>query len=282
MKNRLKSAVFTAAVTMAAAIPFSSSADSVSAATKEDVIAAARAAGFPESYVQQGANYLEGMEYTSEQYDKMVSEILGYTGRTDEAIALYLGESGGSSSDNQTEPSQPEQGSSGQAEEKQPEAGQDTAGNDASSQTPAAAADQSSQENSAQPAEEKKDIKSEFASMTPEEQKEYIKNMPQAEKNQILKNLDRETQMEIINNLIDASASLGMNVSVDSFTKDKIEYSIRDDKGDVVDISSIGVIVDDTGIDYTALYLTAAGIVFVSAAGLTLISRSLKKGDKEI
>ena len=32
--------------------------DYVSAATKEDVIAAARAAGFSESYVQLGINYL--------------------------------------------------------------------------------------------------------------------------------------------------------------------------------------------------------------------------------
>lgn len=282
MKNRLKSAVFTAAVTMAAAIAFSGSADSVSAATKEDVIAAARAAGFPESYVQQGTNYLEGTEYTSEQYDRMVSEILSYTGRTDEAIALYLGQTGDSSSDGQTEPSQDEKGTSDQTAETPSDGGQVSPAEEVSPKAPEAAADQSAPENNTKPAAEKKDIKADFAAMTPEEQKEYIKNMPQAEKNQILKNLDRETQMEIINSLIDASASLGMNVSVDSFTKDKIEYSIRDDKGGVVDISSIGVIVDDTGIDYTALYLTAAGIVLVSAAGLTLISRSLKKGDKEI
>ncbi|MBP1568136.1 MAG: hypothetical protein J6U36_05790, partial [Oscillospiraceae bacterium] len=59
----------------------------------------------------------------------------------------------------------------------------------------------------------------------------------------------------------------------------KIEYSIRDDKGSVVDISSIGVIVDDTGIDYTALYLTAAGVVLASAAGIIIMSRSAR-GEK--
>jgi hypothetical protein len=105
--------------------------------------------------------------------------------------------------------------------------------------------------------------------------------MPQSEKNQILKNLDKEKQMEIINSMIDASSALGMNVSVDSFSKDKIEYSIRDDKGGVVDISSIGVIVDDTGIDYTALYLTAAGVVLASAAGIIIMSRASRGGNSK-
>ena len=92
MKNRMKYSGIAAAAAVAL-IPFAAcNAQTVSAATEADVIAAARAAGFPETYVQQGANYLAGTEYTSEQYDKMVDALLGYTGRTDEAIKQYLGE----------------------------------------------------------------------------------------------------------------------------------------------------------------------------------------------
>ena len=274
MKNRMKYSGIAAAAAVAL-IPFAvCNAQTVSAATEADVIAAARAAGFPETYVQQGANYLAGTEYTSEQYDKMVDALLGYTGRTDEAIRQYLGEDEvpDSSSEEQAT-SGGEQASSGE----QPASEGQNVNSESEGGTGEQPASQGAAANAA-PAAEQKDEKTDFSKMTEAEKDEYIKNMSQAEKNQILKNLDKEKQMEIINSMIDASSALGMNVSVDSFSKDKIEYSIRDDKGSVVDISSIGVIVDDTGIDYTALYLTAAGVVLASAAGIIIMSRSLGGG----
>ena len=273
MKNRKYTGIIAAAAAVLM-IPFMS--DTVryaGAATEADVIAAARAAGFPETYVQQGANYLQGTEYTPEQYDKMVSAILGYTGRTDEAIRQYLGEDAVSDSSSEEQASSGEQGSSGE----QASSGEQNAASESGNSSNEQPASQGAAENAAPAAEEKTD----FSKMTEEEKDEYIKNMPQAEKNQILKNLDKEKQMEIINSMIDASSALGMNVSVDSFSKDKIEYSIRDDKGGVVDISSIGVIVDDTGIDYTALYLTAAGVVLASAAGIIIMSRASRGGNSK-
>ena len=267
MKNRKYTGIIAAAAAVLM-IPFMS--DTVryaGAATEADVIAAARAAGFPETYVQQGANYISGTEYTPEQYDKMVSAILSYTGRTDEAIKQYLGE------DAVPDSSEEEQ----QAVNEEASSGEQNAAAESEGSTGEQTASQGAAENVAPAAEQKTD----FSKMTDEEKDEFIKNMPQAEKNQILKNLDKEKQMEIINSMIDASSALGMNVSVDSFSKEKIEYSIRDDKGGVVDISSIGVIVDDTGIDYTALYLTAAGVVLASAAGIIVMSRSARGGNSK-
>jgi hypothetical protein len=266
MKNRMKYSGIAAAAAVALMPLIYGNSPAVKAATEADVIAAARAAGFPETYVQQGANYLAGTEYTSEQYDKMVDALLGYTGRTDEAIRQYLGEDAAI-----PDSSSEEQASSGDPAP----SGEQNAAPEAESGTNEQPASQGAAENAA-PAAEQKDEKTDFSKMTDAEKDEYIKNMSQAEKNQILKNLDKEKQMEIINSMIDASSALGMNVSVDSFSKDKIEYSIRDDKGGVVDISSIGVIVDDTGIDYTALYLTAAGVVLASAAGIAVMSRSVR------
>jgi hypothetical protein len=268
MKNRKYTGIIAAAAAVLM-IPFMS--DTVryaGAATEADVIAAARAAGFPETYVQQGANYISGTEYTPEQYDKMVSAILSYTGRTDEAIKQYLGED--AVPDSSSEEEQP-------AVNEEASSGEQNAAAESEGSTGEPPASQGAAENAAPAAEQKTD----FSKMTDEEKDEYIKNMPQAEKNQILKNLDKEKQMEIINSMIDASSALGMNVSVDSFSKEKIEYSIRDDKGGVVDISSIGVIVDDTGIDYTALYLTAAGVVLASAAGIIVMSRSARGGNSK-
>lgn len=252
---------------LAAASVLSLSAASVSAATKEDVIAAAYSAGFPETYVQQGMNYLETNTYTPEQYDQMVAALLSYTGRTDEAIKQYLGDA--------YVPSASEESSS--SEEQSSGASQESSGNTESSGSDTASSEGSSPDaGAAAPAEKT------FSEMTESEKDEYISNLSQAEKNQILKDLDRDKQLEIINSMIDASSALGMNVSLDSLTKEKIEYSIRNNEGDVVDISSIGVIVDDTGIDYTLLYLVSAGVVLASAAGIYLIARSFGKEKERI
>lgn len=232
----------------------------VSAATKEDVIAAARAAGFSESYVQQGINYLESGSYTPEQYDKMVAIINSYSGRTEEAIRDYLG---GSSNPDPVPPEENIENNSPSVTESEniPEASPDTPvqdNNETNSDT--------QQQNNPSVVPEKDKV--DFSSMTEEEKDDYIAGLSTEEKNQIIKDLDRETQLEIIDSLIDASSSLGLNVSVDNLTKDKIEYSIRDNEGGIVDISSMGVIVDDTGIDYTILILCALTLILLSAGGI--------------
>lgn len=77
MKKSFKRAV--AAVSAVSVIAFGGL--SASAATKEDVIAAARSAGFLEVYVQQLSNFLASNNFSSDQYDIMIgaSEILKAT-----------------------------------------------------------------------------------------------------------------------------------------------------------------------------------------------------------
>ena len=246
--------------------------DYVSAATKEDVIAAARAAGFSESYVQQGINYLESGNYTPEQYDKMIATINSYSGRTEEAIRDYLG--GGSNPDPVPPEENIENNSPSVTEsENIPAAEPDTPVQDNSETNP-----DTQQQN---PAVVPEKYNPDFSSMTEEEKNDYIAGLSAAEKNQIIQDLDRETQLQIIDNLIDASSSLGLNVSVDNLTKDKIEYSIRDNEGGIVDISSMGVIVDDTGIDYTILILCALTLILLSAGGIMASAVYMNKKSTE-
>ncbi len=212
------------------AVAFTSVSANVSAATKEDVLNAVREASPSETFVQAAENYLQGYEFSPEDYDEMIEDIYKNKGSTDTTILEAIREK----YKNRTS-SEKEENAEGTSEE-------------------------------------------DIASMTDEELMDYIVNMPQSEKNQLIKDLDRDAQMEIIDNLIDTGSKFGMNVSVESLTKDKIEYSIRDEKGSLVDISAIGVIVDDTGIDYTAVYLMAAGVVFASVIGIGAMARSMKKG----
>ena len=87
MKNTIKKI----AAAIAAISVIGTASVSVSAATKEDVIAAARGAGFLEIYVQQLQNYLNVTKFTPEQYDIMVNGFSGIGSEMDDIAMQYFG-----------------------------------------------------------------------------------------------------------------------------------------------------------------------------------------------
>ena len=227
--------------------------NSVKAATKEEVVAAARKAGFPEVGIQQGLNYAQSREFTPEQYDKIIESIDSYDGLTYEAIAAFLEASG--------------------KEVPQPSADQVIDNPDNSQPS----------ENIAKDAESADDTQPEsdnmvaFSELSDEEQKSYIDTMTKVEKNRIIKGLDSAKKLEIVDKLIETSGELGMNVTVDDISKDSIRYSIRDNNGGLLDVASIGAgTVDDTGIDYTILLLGCLAVLILSCFGFVLFSRMQK------
>lgn len=222
------------------------------AATKEDVVAAARKAGFPEVGIQQGLNYAQSRDFTSEQYDKIIDSIESYDGLTYEAIVAFLEASG-------MEISKPagslviEKKESDESSLQSDEAKQDSRKNAES------------------------DNKIAFSDLSDEEQKTYVDGMTKAEKNRIIKGLDSNKKLEIVDKLIETSGELGMNVTVDDISQDSIKYSIRDNNGGLLDIASIGAsTVDDTGIDYTVLVLGCLAVLLLSCFGFVLFSRLQK------
>lgn len=106
--------------------------------------------------------------------------------------------------------------------------------------------------------------------MTTEEKKEFISSLSSQEKNSIIKNLPNEDKIEIINELINTGSQLGMNFTVDEFTKDSLAFSVRDDKGDLVDVSSMGIVIDETGINYSKIMIICAVVVLLSLIGIAI------------
>lgn len=64
---------------------------SVSAATKDDVVAAARSAGFQEVYVQQLISFLRANKFSSSQYDIMVEKLLTVGSEMDDFALKHWG-----------------------------------------------------------------------------------------------------------------------------------------------------------------------------------------------
>lgn len=224
----------------------------VNAATKEDVIAAAQQAGISDIYLQQGQNYLDSNNYTPEQYDQIIGQIYSYKNSTDDAIEKYF--EGNSS---QTQPAVTE--TSVVETTKQENIA-------ANANTEVLSTTQTEKFAALSPEEQKEKL----SNMTTEEKKEFISSLSSQEKNSIIKNLPNEDKIEIINELINTGSQLGMNFTVDEFTKDSLAFSVRDDKGDLVDVSSMGIVIDETGINYSKIMIICAVVVLLSLIGIAI------------
>ena len=224
----------------------------VSAGTKEDVIAAAKQAGISDIYLQQGLNYLESNNYSSEQYDQIIGQIYSYKNSTDDAIEKYFE---GTSS--QTQPAVTE--TSIVETTKQENIAVNV-------NTEVATTTQTEKFGALSPEEQKEKL----SNMTTEEKKEFISSLSSQEKNSIIKNLPNEDKIEIINELIDTGSQLGMNFTVDEFTKESLAFSVRDDQGELVDVSSMGIVIDETGINYSKIMIICVAVILVSLIGVAI------------
>ncbi|MDO5560577.1 MAG: hypothetical protein Q4F95_13435 [Oscillospiraceae bacterium] len=219
----------------------------VSAATKDDVISATMGTNLPKETIQQGINYLNTKEFTSEQYDQMLAEIQKYTQDQDKNIQDEL--------ENKNPP----------AEDSSSSAGQDSTAEQGGTTDSSSAGSGDSSQSSDSIVSEKVD---DFMNMTQAEKEEYINNLTPQQKNEIIKNMDKDKQMEIVNGIISVGEQFGMHITVDDFQDNTLTYSVRDSEGKVVDISSVGVIVDDTGLDYSKLILGSAAVILLSCGAV--------------
>lgn len=118
-------------------------------------------------------------------------------------------------------------------------------------------------------AEEKKAY---LLGMTEDERVKFLANLTQSERKSILKQLSADDKADLMKDFAEIGKSLGMNVTVDNIDGNDISYSVRDENGNLIDSSSIGTRVDDTGWDLTVPVLGSAGMILLCAGGLVLLT----------
>ncbi len=254
-----------------------SAAPAAFAATIDDVAAVARQYGIPESAIQQGYNeyYADPDVYTSEHFDSAIAYIEAYH----QDIINQL--TGGS--DNPQTPTE----APVQTEPATTETSTETVTKPASSgeSSPQAPADESTIPNRVpekefinMTLEEKQNY---VASLSPEDQTAFLNSLSPDELKSVVKQLPTEEKASVLDNFAKASSSLGVNVTVDEISNDSVSISMRNNKGELVDVASLGVIVEDTGYDYRPVYLIAAAMLLAAAGGIWLVLRRFFINDKK-
>ena len=133
-----------------------------------------------------------------------------------------------------------------------------------------------------------------FTKMTLDEKKAYVKSLPESERaafiaglsnterNSIIKQMDPASQANVMQGFINVGEQFGMHVTVDDIGgADGISYSVRNSEGKLIDASSIGGGVDDTGWNLTVPFVAAAGTVLLSAGGFIWIALHSGKPRRE-
>lgn len=116
-------------------------------------------------------------------------------------------------------------------------------------------------------------------SLSPEERTAFINGLSNEERNSLIKQLPAEDKAAIAAGFVDLLKDFGMNMTVDDISDGRLDVSVRDQSGNLVDSSSIGISVDDTGWNLTAPLVISLSSVLAALGGITFLT--FRAGKKE-
>lgn len=264
MKNYIKSVISGITALCCMAFP----ALSADCATVDDCAEVARSYGVSESAIQSAYNayYANPEAYTSEDFDMVIQTLHLYGTDSDKAIKAYFG-----ITDTPDTPSEPSE----EPVHTETKPYEDSPAGAVTTETTT-----------------KSEPDTDFINMTIDEKSEYINSLPESERgtfidnltteerNSIIKQLPMDDKTELLSRFAEAGEQMGLNMTVDEITDDSISLSIRNNDGMLVDQSSLGIIVEDTGYDYRLIFGAVSALILVSVFGISLIFRKISKDEK--
>lgn len=258
----------------------SATAVSASATTIDDVVETARRLGFPESIVQQGYNqyYADPDMYTEDDLDYAITYLYEYEAEIKSQLGI---------TDVPTEPETPATDpteSTTSNEQQTTDTGSQNSGNNGNNSGSSSSGNSGTENNSSSTAIDRIS-EEEFLSMTLEEKREYISTLspeeqqiffstlsPEELKN-IVKQLPTDDKVEVMDTFVKAGESMGVKVTVNEITDDTISMTVKNPQGELLDVAAVGVIVEDTGYDYTGLFAFSGFLVLAAGGALWLVIR---------
>ena len=128
-----------------------------------------------------------------------------------------------------------------------------------------------------------------FVNMTLEEKQDYVASLPEdqraaflaslskSERNSVIKQMDTDSQADIVGSFVDLGEQFGMHISVDQLDGNGINYAVRNSEGELIDANSVSASADDTGWDMTVPVLCGAFMTLAAAGGLAWLCIRCRK-----
>lgn len=116
---------------------------------------------------------------------------------------------------------------------------------------------------------------------TQAQQQAIIDDLSPAEYRSLMKQSPTDQKLQIVGKLSEAAEQLGLNVTVDEITDDSLTIAMRNGDGELVNVSTAGTTVEDTGYDRRWLIALAAAIIGTAVGALCLLMRRMKSEGTE-
>lgn len=118
-------------------------------------------------------------------------------------------------------------------------------------------------------------------SFTTEQQQAIINDLSPEEYRTLIKQSPAEQKLKIVEKLSEAAGEMGINITVDEITDDSLTVAMRNDEGELLNISTAGVAVDDTGYDRRGLLAASAAFIGIGITSAFILMRRMKKNETE-
>lgn len=238
---------------------------SVSATTVDDVAAVARSYGYSEDDISAGYNayYANPSKYPSEVLDQAIAYLHSAGAQTISTSPQAEPEPA------QTTPTSPDVQTPRAEEQPAIENGIDLTASDGTAFT--------------------RISREKFINMSYDEKMSYVHSFPQSQQQAIIDDLSPEEyksimkqsptdkKMQIIGKLSEAANEMGLNITVDEITDSSLTVAMRNDEGELVNISTAGATVDDTGYDRRGIFALSAALLCAAACMTIFLLRIMKK-----
>lgn len=119
------------------------------------------------------------------------------------------------------------------------------------------------------------------ASLPEEERAAFLASLSTAERNSIIKQMSTDSQANLASGFIELGEQLGMHISVDELGSDGISYSVRNSDGTLIDMSSVGTAIDNTGWNTTVPVLCGGALILGAAGGIWLVIRNMRREEQD-
>ncbi len=122
-----------------------------------------------------------------------------------------------------------------------------------------------------------------LSTFTEAQQQAIIDDLSPAENRSLLKQLPTDKKVEVIDKISEITSDMGMTITVEELSDDNVKIAMKNDKGELLNVSEAGASVEKTGYDRRGILTFCGGLFITALAGIAFVMRKCfgKEGNGE-